>query len=32
MRPALRGFDLTCWCPLDWPCHADTLLAIANGG
>lgn len=27
----LRGHDLGCWCPLDWPCHADTLLDLANG-
>ncbi|MGW5387152.1 DUF4326 domain-containing protein [Nocardia sp. NPDC003963] len=27
----LRGKDLCCWCPLDSPCHADVLLAIANG-
>lgn len=27
----LRGKDLACWCPLDQPCHADALLAIANG-
>lgn len=26
----LRGKDLVCWCPLDQPCHADVLLAIAN--
>lgn len=26
----LRGRDLVCWCPLDKPCHADVLLAIAN--
>lgn len=26
----LRGKDLACWCPLDQPCHADTLLSIAN--
>ncbi|WP_064925054.1 DUF4326 domain-containing protein [Mycolicibacterium fortuitum] len=26
----LRGHDLVCWCPLDQPCHADVLLAIAN--
>mgnify|MGYP000247614952 CR=1 FL=1 len=26
----LRGKDLACWCPLDQPCHADVLLAIAN--
>lgn len=27
---ALRGRDLACWCPLDEPCHADVLLALAN--
>ena len=27
---ALRGKDLVCWCPLDQPCHADVLLALAN--
>ena len=27
----LRGKDLCCWCPLDSPCHADVLLALANG-
>lgn len=26
----LRGRDLACWCPLDGPCHADVLLALAN--
>jgi hypothetical protein len=26
----LTGHDLACWCPLDEPCHADTLLALAN--
>jgi hypothetical protein len=26
----LRGHDLACYCPLDEPCHADVLLAIAN--
>ena len=26
----LAGRDLACWCPLDQPCHADVLLAIAN--
>jgi len=26
----LRGRDLACYCPLDRPCHADVLLAIAN--
>jgi hypothetical protein len=27
----LRGRDLACYCPLDEPCHADVLLAVANG-
>lgn len=26
----LTGHDLACWCPLDQPCHADVLLALAN--
>jgi hypothetical protein len=26
----LRGHDLACYCPLDEPCHADVLLAVAN--
>ena len=26
----LAGRDLACWCPLDEPCHADVLLAVAN--
>ena len=27
----LAGKDLACWCPLDGqPCHADTLLSLAN--
>lgn len=31
-RRELAGKDLACWCPLDGgPCHADVLLAIANG-
>ena len=30
IREALRGYDLGCWCPLDSPCHADVLLAVAN--
>lgn len=29
--PALRGFDLACWCPPDSCCHADVLLEMANG-
>lgn len=28
----LRGKDLACWCKLDEPCHADTLLRLANEG
>lgn len=30
IRTNLRGFDLACWCRLDQPCHADTLLRLAN--
>lgn len=30
VRRDLAGRDLACWCPLDQPCHADVLLAIAN--
>jgi hypothetical protein len=26
----LRGKNLACFCKLDQPCHADTLLALAN--
>lgn len=26
----LRGFKLACDCPLDRPCHADTLAELAN--
>ena len=26
----LRGKDLACWCTIDQPCHADTLLELAN--
>ncbi len=32
IRAELAGKNLACWCPLDGPCHADTLLRIANGG
>ena len=32
IRERLAGHDLVCWCPLDSPCHADVLLALANGG
>ena len=31
-RKELRGYDLICSCPLDWPCHADVLLEVANKG
>ena len=31
VRAELRGRDLVCWCPRREPCHADVLLAIANG-
>lgn len=27
----LEGLDLMCWCGLSQPCHADILLARANG-
>ncbi len=27
----IRGQNLSCWCALDQPCHADVLLEIANG-
>lgn len=30
VRAELRGHDLSCWCPLDQPCHADVLLELAN--
>jgi Domain of unknown function (DUF4326) len=30
IREELRGKDLVCFCPLDCPCHAETLLRIAN--
>ena len=32
VREHLRGQALACWCALDDPCHADVLLAAANGG
>lgn len=31
IRAELAGKDLSCWCPIDEPCHADVLLEIANG-
>jgi hypothetical protein len=30
VRRELRGRDVACYCPLEAPCHADVLLAIAN--
>ena len=30
IRRELSGRDLTCWCPIGQPCHADLLLEIAN--
>lgn len=30
IKMGLRGKNLGCWCPLSAPCHADTLLRIAN--
>lgn len=30
VRTELKGKNLACFCPLDQPCHADTLLKIAN--
>ncbi len=32
IRAELRGKDLSCWCPLSSPCHADVLLELANAG
>ena len=32
IRRELRGLNLSCWCPIGTPCHADVLLAIANPG
>jgi len=30
VRAELAGKNLACFCPLDQPCHADVLLALAN--
>jgi len=30
IRAELSGRDLACWCKLGTPCHADTLLELAN--
>lgn len=32
MLAPLRGKNLACFCPHDRPCHADTLLELANIG
>ena len=32
LLPSLAGKNLACWCTLDGPCHADTLLELANIG
>jgi hypothetical protein len=31
VRRQLAGRVLMCWCPLELPCHADVLLAVAAG-
>jgi len=31
-REELRGKHLACWCKHNHDCHADLLLALANGG
>jgi len=31
IQKELKGKNLACWCPDNQPCHADTLLKIANG-
>lgn len=31
VREQLAGRDLMCWCPPNRVCHADVLLALANG-
>jgi hypothetical protein len=28
--PHLRGWNLSCWCALESPCHASVLLELAN--
>jgi hypothetical protein len=30
IKAELRGRNLACFCPLNQPCHADILLALAN--
>ncbi|VDC28260.1 hypothetical protein XINFAN_02035 [Pseudogemmobacter humi] len=31
MLPRFRGCNFACWCRPGSPCHADTLMRIANG-
>ena len=31
IRKGLAGHNLACWCAPGTPCHADVLIAIANG-
>lgn len=31
VRAALAGRNLACWCKAGTPCHADALIALANG-
>jgi hypothetical protein len=31
LDPLCSATALACWCPLDWPCHADVLLAAIAG-
>ncbi|CAN7643750.1 DUF4326 domain-containing protein [Devosia sp. LjRoot16] len=31
IRAELRGYNLACWCKAGTPCHADTLIELANG-
>jgi len=30
VKEALKGKNLSCWCPLNKECHGDILLKIAN--
>jgi hypothetical protein len=29
-KAALAGYNLRCYCPLDYPCHGDILLRVCN--
>jgi hypothetical protein len=31
IREELSGYNLACWCRPGTPCHADVLIALANG-